>query len=128
MDYARRPAGLAAKMERDRRAAMVTLEHGRPARFFYNLANVLSLGRYVHREQATPELSARLERMRRLEYHTQFLNEVAKSSAQTDVAWDMTKVNRSLQFLADEGAGGNNAAAKAISGLFQKTTDADARR
>ena len=64
IDYARRPDGLPAKIERDRRAEMVALEHGRPARFFYNLANVLSFGRYVHREKATPELFARLEKSR----------------------------------------------------------------
>jgi hypothetical protein len=128
IDYARRPDGLPAKIERDRRAEMVALEHGRPARFFYNLANILSFGRYVHREKATPELSARLERSRRLEYHTQFLNQVAKSSSQADVAWDMDKVTRSLQFLASEGDEAPGAAAKAAAAIFQKTSDAEARR
>ncbi|HEY0349810.1 MAG TPA: hypothetical protein VGC60_16815 [Pyrinomonadaceae bacterium] len=128
MDYAGRPDGLPAKIERDRRAEMVALEHGRPARFFYNLANVLSFGRYVHREKATPELFARLEKSRRLGYHTQFLNQVAKSSSQTDVAWDMEKVTRSLQFLAGEGDEAPGAAAKAAAAIFQKTSDAEARR
>ena len=128
MDYARRPEGLAAKIERDRRAEMVALEHGRPARFFYNLANVFSFGRYVHREKATPELYARLEKSRRLEYHTQFLKEVAKSSSQADVAWDMEKVVASLQFLADEGNEAPGAAAKAAAAMFQKTSDDEARR
>ena len=128
MDYARRPDGLPAKIERDRRAEMVALEHRRPARFFYNLANVLSFGRYVHREKATPELYARLEKSRRLEYHTQFLNEVARSSSQADVAWDMEKVVASLQFLAGEGNEAPGAAAKAAAAIFRKTSDAEARR
>ena len=128
LDYARRPDGLAAKIERDRRAEMVTLEHGRPARFFYNLANILSFGRYVHREKATPELFARLEKSRRLEYHTQFLNQVAKSSSQADVAWDMDKVVASLQFLAGDGNEAPGAAAKAAAAIFQKTNDVEARR
>jgi hypothetical protein len=119
---------LPAKIERDRRAEMVALEHGRPARFFYNLANVLSFGRYVHREKATPELYARLEKSRRLEYHTQFLNKVARSSAATDVAWDMEKVTRSLQFLVAEGNEAPGAAAKAATAIFQKTSDPEARR
>jgi hypothetical protein len=99
VDYAQRPDGLAAKLERDRRAEMVPFEHGRSARIFLGIANVLTFGRYVHRETATPELEQRLEKSRRLAYHTQFLNDVAKSSATTDVAWDMAKVTRSLQFL-----------------------------
>src|SRR2546423_1190757 len=128
MDYAGRPDGLPAKIERDRRAEMVALEHGRPARFFYNLANVLSFGRYLHREKATPELFVRLEKSRRLEYHTQFFDQVAKSSSQADVAWDMDKVVASLQFLAGDGNEAPGAAAKAAAAIFQKTNDVEARR
>jgi hypothetical protein len=128
MDYARRPDGLPAKIERERRAEMVALEHGRRARIFLGLANVLSFGRYVHREQATPERNARLEMSRRVSYHTRFLTEVAKSSATTDVAWDMSKVSRSLQFLADEGRDASSGAAKAAAAIFERTSDPDARR
>jgi hypothetical protein len=128
MEYARRPDGLSAKLERDRRAEMVPLKHGRPARFLYNLGNVLSLGHYVHREEATPELYARLETARRLERHTNFLKEVARSSPQTEVAWDMLTVKRSLRFLADDGNGATGSAAKAAAAIFQKADDAEARQ
>jgi len=128
VDYALRPAGLAAKIERDRRAEMVPFEHGRTARIFFNIANVLSLGRYVHRETSTPEMEERLEKSRRLAYHTQFLSDVAKSSATTDVAWDMAKVMRSLEFLASEGSQAPTGAARATGAVFQKTNDAGARR
>ena len=128
IDYAERADGLSAKIERDRRAEMVALEHGRAARVFFDIANVLSFGRYVHREKATPDMDARLEKARRLAYHSQLLMKVAKSSAATDVAWDMTVVTRSLQLLA---AGGDNApteAAKAAAAIFRKTNDREARR
>jgi hypothetical protein len=128
MDYALRPDGLAAKIESDRRAEMVPLEHGRSARIFFGVANVLTFGRYVHRETATPELEQRLEKARRLAYHTQFLNDVAKSSATTDVAWDMAKVTRSLLFLANEGNEAPTSVARAAATIFQKTNDAEARR
>ncbi|MDX6559417.1 MAG: hypothetical protein QOF72_2466, partial [Blastocatellia bacterium] len=101
IEFARRPDGLPAQIERDRRAEMTSLKHGSVARVFINLGSVLSFGRYVHRENATPELTARLETVRRLERHTNFLREVAKSSPQTDVAWNMSTVKRSLEFLAD---------------------------
>jgi hypothetical protein len=128
IDYALQPGGLAAKIERDRRAEMVPLEHGRSARIFLGIANVLTLGRYVHRETATPALEQRLETARRLAYHTQFLNEVAKSSATTDVAWDMSKITHSLQFMAREGSEAPTSAARAAAAIFQKTNDAKARR
>ncbi len=128
IDFARRPDGLAARIERDRRAEMVPLQHGSLSRFFINLGNILSFGRYVHRENDTPELSRRLDLARRIERHTNFLSHVAKSSPQTEVAWDMSSVKRSLQFLADQGAGANGSAARSTALIFQQTTDADARR
>jgi len=128
IDFARRPDGLPAKIERDRRAEMVSLQHGSVARFFISAGNVLSFGRWVHRENATPEMSARLEVARRIQRHTNFLSEVARSSPQTEVAWDMSTVKRSLQFLADRGAGANRSAAQAAALIFQRTNDAQARR
>ena len=128
VDYARRPDGLSAKIERDRREEMVPLQHGSVGRFFINLSNVLSFGRYVHRERLTPELSERMEMARRVERHTVFLSEVAKSSPQTEVVWDMSMVKRSLQFLVDRGAGANRSAARAAALIFQHTKDAEARR
>jgi hypothetical protein len=128
MDYALRPDGLAQKIESDRRAEMVPFEHGRSARIFFGLANVLTFGRYVHRETATPELEQCLEKARRLAYHTQFLNDVAKSSATTDVAWDLAKVTRSLLFLASEGSEAPASAARAAATIFQKTSNTEARR
>jgi hypothetical protein len=128
IDFARRPDGLPAKIERDRRAEMVSLQHGKLGRFFINLGNVLSFGRYVHREDATPELAARMEMARRIERHTNFLKEVAGSSPQTEVAWEMNAVKHSLQFIAERGAGANGSAARAAAMIFVRTSDAEARR
>ena len=128
IEYAQKPDGLSAKIERDRRAEMLPLAHGRSSRIFFTVANVLSFGRYVHRETATPELEEQLEKSRRLAYHTQFLLEVAKSSATTDVAWDMARVIRSLQFFASEGSAAPDGAARAAAAIFQKTSDVEARR
>ena len=128
IDYARNPDGLPAKIERDRRTEMVPLKHGRAARIFFTLGNVLTFGRYVHCENATPELTARMELARRVEHHAQLLSAVAKSSPQIEVVWDMNTVRRSLQFLADQGAGANGSAARAASAIFQRTNDEEARR
>jgi len=128
MEFARRPDGLPARIERDRRAEMVPLEHGKVARFFLNLSNILTFGRYVHREQATPELIARMEVARRLEGHTQFLRGVARSSPQTEVVWELQPVKQALQFMAERGTGANGSAARAVGAIFQRTNDAEVRR
>jgi len=44
------------------------------------------------------------------------------------VAWDMSKVKRSLQFLADRGVSGRGSAARSAALIFQRTSDAEARR
>lgn len=128
MNYARRPEGLSARIERDRRAEMVPLKHGRTARILFTLGNVFSFGHYVHRENPTPELNERMELSRRVAYHTQFLCEVAKSSPQTDVVWDISVVRQSLQFFADQGSTAGNGAARAAGAIFEKTSDDEARR
>ena len=84
--YAKRPDGLPQKLDRDRRAEMVALEHGRTEQVLFRLANILSFGKYTHREKANPKLEAELDVARRLAYHTRFLREVAKSSPQIDMS------------------------------------------
>jgi hypothetical protein len=65
---------------------------------------------------------------RRLNYHTQFLREVAKSSPQTDVAWDINVVRQSLQFFADQETAAGKGAARAAGAIFEKTGDDEIRR
>src|SRR5882724_1814788 len=77
--YAGKPGGLAAEVERDRRAEVVSLEHGEAAQLAFRLANIFSYGRYVHREQLTTEIRDRLDIARRLDYHTKFLQHVSRS-------------------------------------------------
>jgi hypothetical protein len=126
--FAGRPDGLTARIERDRRAEMVSLEHGRTARFFFGLGNILTFGRYVHRENSSPDLPARIDAARRLDSHTQFLRAVARSSPQTEVAWELTAVKNSLHFLADRGGEANGSAARAAAAIFQRTNDVELRR
>ena len=83
--YAKRPDGLPAKLTRDRRAELTALEHKRSAQIFFRLANVLTFGKYAHREEERPDI-APLDVARQRAYHTLFLREVARSgSPQIDV-------------------------------------------
>ena len=125
--FARRDDGLPAKIERDRRDEMVPLVHGPFARFMIGLGNVLTFGRYVHREDATPELAERMEVARRIKHHTQFLQRVGKSSPQIEVVWNMTDVHTSLRFLADRATAANGSSARAAALVFQRTTVTETR-
>ena len=126
--YARRPDGLPRKLDQDRRAEMVKLEHGRTQQALFRLANILSFGKYTHREQANPDLEARLDVARRFAYHTRFLREVAKSSPQIDVTWDLTEVKRSLQFLVDHAQEADSKSASVAATIFLRTQDDQTRR
>jgi hypothetical protein len=126
--YAKDPGGLAARLERDRRAEMLPLEHGDKAQFAFRLMNVLSFGKYVHREELSDDMEDRLDIARRLQYHTSFLQQIAKSTAEVDITWNLEDVRRSLRFIAEHGseAGGN--AASATANIFARTKDDETRR
>ena len=126
--YSRDPEGLAARVERDRRAEMLPLEHGRGAQIAFRLANVITFGKYVHREQSTDDMHDRLDIARRLDHHTKFLQLVSKSSAEVDVAWNLEEVRRSLQFIAEHGDDAGAHAVSAASKIFARTKDDETRR
>lgn len=126
--YARRGGGLDAKLDRDRRAELVPLKHGRAERIVFKLANTLSFGLYTHRERAAaPDQVAALDAGRRLAFHRRFLREVAKSSSRVEVEWDAAEVRRSLQFVAEHGARADGKTAAAVARIFERTEDVGLR-
>jgi hypothetical protein len=126
--FAQDPNGLAAKLERDRRAEMTPLEHGDKARFAFSVLNVLSFGKYVHREERTNDMEDRLDIARRLQYHTNFLQQVAKSSAEIDITWNLDDVRHSIRFIAAHGSDAGTNAAVATAKIFARTRDDETRR
>lgn len=128
LDFADRPEGLAAKIDRDRRAEMTPLKHGRVARIFFKLGNALTFGRYVHRETATPELMARMEVARRLDYHLRFLREVAATSPRLEVTSNLPEVKRSLQFVRDHASEIRKSGVEVAVKVFPRTDDIETRQ
>ncbi|HEX6731985.1 MAG TPA: hypothetical protein VF074_18355 [Pyrinomonadaceae bacterium] len=126
--YAKDPLGLTARLERDRRAELVPLEHGRAAEIGFRMLNVLTFGKYVHREGPSTDMVGRLDIARRLSHHTKFLQQVAKSRAEIDVGWNLAEVRRSFQFLADNGTAVSEPAVKALAKIFDRTRDDETRR
>lgn len=126
--YAKSPRGLPAKLDRDRRAELVPLEHGKVERVLFRLGNILSFGKYTHREKAAPETEARLDVARRLNYHTRFLRQIAQSSPQIDVVWDLEEVRRSLRYVGEHGSEAGSRAVSATAEIFDRTEDDETRR
>lgn len=126
--YAQRVDGLPAKLDQDRRAELVNLEHGKTERVLFRLGNIISFGKYVHREDAAPDVDARLDIARRLTYHTRFLREVSESGPQIDVVWNLEEVKRSLLFIAEHGSEANSRAISATAKIFAHTEDVETRR
>jgi hypothetical protein len=125
--YARRPEGLPARLNRDRRAEMTPLQHGRTEQALLRLAAVASFGLYTHREKDTPEMRERLEISRRMAYHERFLREVAGSGPRVEVVWNLSDVRRSLSFVAEHGAAAGGKAATAAARIFAQTEDEETR-
>jgi hypothetical protein len=128
ISYAGQPDGLSARLDKDRRTEMVKLEHGRTEQIFFRLANVLTFGRYVHREKTDPQMESRLDVSRRLDYHTNFLREVSRSSPQIDVKWNLEDVRRSLHYISLHGSEAKSKAISATVKIFVRTRDDDTRR
>lgn len=126
--FAKDPNGLAAKLELDRRAELTPLEHSGKARLAFSALNVLTFGKYVHREELAGDMEDRLDIARRLEYHTSFLQQIAKSSADIDITWNLEDVRRSLRFIAAHGSEARSDAAAAAARIFARTKDDETRR
>jgi hypothetical protein len=126
--YAKDPNGLAERLERDRRAEMLPLEHGDKAQLAFRLLNVLSFGKYVHREEMAVDMEDQLDIARRLQYHTRFLQQIAKSTAEVDITWNLDDVRRSLRFIAEHGSEAGSTAAAVTANIFARTKDDETRR
>lgn len=126
--YAKRPDGLPAQLDRDRRAEMMPLVHGRTEQILFRLGHLLSFGSYTHRERATTERVARLDLERQLAYHQRLIREVSKSSPRIEIVWNMEDVRRSLRFVMDHARRADARTVIAAERIFTRTEDEETRR
>jgi hypothetical protein len=73
-------------------------------------------------------MESRLDIARRLNYHTDFLRQVAKSSTEVEVAWNLDDIRRSLHFIADHGEEAGSNVVTATAKIFERTRDDEVRR
>jgi hypothetical protein len=123
--YADDPGGLAPRLAHDRETEMTAYRHGWQTRTALDLASVVSLGAYKHRESASATPVAALDRERRAERQVRFLETVARSSPQTDVVWNMDEVKRALDQLSATGFRARSA--EVVERLLRQTSDEETR-
>jgi hypothetical protein len=126
--YAKRPDGLPAHLDKDRREEMVKFVHNRKERLAYSAAHFFSLGLFTKREKSTPELMAALDIGRQLDRHERYLREVAFSSADPEVDSDIDALRTSLEFVSQNGAAAKEKTTRALAKIFKITHDEDIRR
>ena len=125
--YAKRPDGLAKRIENDRRQEMTKLVHSGRKRLLFSLGHFFSFGRYTHREKPTPELFAQMDVRRQLNHHERYLREVAYNSARPEIDSDVDAVKRSLRFVSQNGAGAKEKTTRSIMKIFSVTQDEEMR-
>jgi hypothetical protein len=108
---------------------MMPLQHASKAQVAFRVLNVLTFGKYVHREEERGiDMKHQLDIARRLQYHTNFLEQIAKSSAEVDITWNLDDVKRSLRFITEHGEHADATAAAVTARVFARTKDDETRR
>ncbi|MBV9243004.1 MAG: hypothetical protein JO314_13450, partial [Acidobacteria bacterium] len=123
MDYARRPDGLPAKIERDRREEAVEIAHSYKEQLLLRTAHYLSLGLYTHREDPSSDIVAKVDVARQLDYHQRYLIELAERSVDPEIDADMTRLKKALDFVASHGIEAMDKTARALGKIFMKSDD-----
>src|SRR5262249_40258010 len=128
LEYVRRPEGLRARLDRDRRAELAASFHGGAARSLFQVARVATVGLYTHRERASPMLAPLLEVQRRSLSQKAFLQDVVKSGSHIDVVWDVEKVRNSLRGASDNEFFSQDTLAATTYQIFTQTRHNTSRR
>ncbi|MGH9947124.1 MAG: hypothetical protein ACRD6X_08000 [Pyrinomonadaceae bacterium] len=125
--YAKSPDGLRLKLEKERIKEMTLAAYNGKLPKKYAIAQMLTFGLYKHKVKPTPELAAKLDLRRQLEFHERRIRETAYFSVRPEVDANVPLLMRSLQFVAENGAYAGGKTAKAIAKIFAGTLDNEIR-
>ncbi|MCS6817249.1 MAG: hypothetical protein N0A16_10795 [Blastocatellia bacterium] len=118
---------LARRLERDRQREYRRLNHGPLARAFFTLAHVLTLGRYTHREELTPELRARADLARRIAFHRARLEAAVRRAIRLEEERDLTELRASVEFLRTHAALAGPEIVGLLKAVFLRSHDTELR-
>jgi hypothetical protein len=127
VEYAKSPEGLKAKLEKDRVKEMTLAAYGGKMPKKYSIPQMLTFGLYKHRLKPTPELMAKAELQRRLDFHERRIRETAYYSVRPEVDANVPELMESLNFVAQNGDFAGSRTADAIAKIFASTLQDDIR-
>jgi len=127
VEYAKNEKGLKLKLEKDRIKEMTLAAYGGKMPKKYSIAQMLTFGLYKHRLKPTPELMAKAELQRELDFHERKIRETAYFSIRPEVDANVPELMRSLNFIADKGITAGGRTATAIGKIFASTLQDDIR-
>jgi hypothetical protein len=127
LDYAKRPDGLAAQLDRDRREELVAERHNRTEQVLLRLANIASFGIYTHREAPSKDSNESLDVARTMKYYERYLRELVQSSPHIDITADMEEVRRALTFVSEHSSDVTPRITQATAKVFELTEDEEVR-
>ena len=127
VEYAKSPEGLRLKLEKDHILEMTLAAHGGKMPLTKSIMQMLTFGLYKYRVKPTPELAAKSDLLRQLNYHERRIRETAYYSVRPEIDSNVAALMRSLSFVAQRGDLAGGKTAKAIGKIFAGTLDDDIR-
>ncbi len=127
VEYAKSPAGLRLKLEKERIKEMTLAAHNGKIPLKYSIMQMLSFGLYKHRVAPTPELAAKADLLRQLAYHERKIREMAYYSVRPEIDTDVALLKQSLDFVAEKGTYAGAKTVKALAKIFASTREDDIR-
>ena len=127
VEYAKSSSQLGEKLEKDRIKEMTLAAYGGKMPKKYSIAQLLTFGLYKHRLKPTPELMAKADIHRQLDFHERRIRETAYYSVRPEVDANVPELMRSLNFIAARGDVAGSRTATAISKIFASTLREDVR-
>ena len=100
---AAQPGGLEKTLARGRSDEVAPEFHSKGARAMFELAHVVTFGKYQHTDRMDTELLAEVDRERRFAWHKRFLEDVLQSTPRAEVAFNMEQVQKSLEAITEIG-------------------------
>ncbi|MBV9216494.1 MAG: hypothetical protein JO053_09975 [Acidobacteria bacterium] len=128
MAWAKRPDGLGARLELDRRKEMTRIANGGKSQFGKSFLNLVTFGLYKGKAvKSTPELVAKMDIRRKQQFHERVIRECAYLSSKPEIDFDTVKLLSALQFMSVNGVNAGGKTAVSLATVFSITDDEQMR-
>jgi hypothetical protein len=123
MEYAKRPEGLSAKLEKDRVSEMVDSGRAGKTGIGTKLARIFTLGFYKPSVKITPELRAKMDVKRQQDFHERVIRETVFWSSRPEVDFDTAALSNAMRFMAEHETSVGPKTTQALARIFAISND-----